>query len=117
VLRSFLRALPEFIRMVARLVRDPLLPRRVKVILAAAIVYLLSPLDLLPDLVPVLGYLDDVVIGAVAVDGILSHVDRALVLRYWPGSPDALEKIARVARLLSVWLPRRVKQRLFGTGR
>ena len=103
--------------MVARLIGDPVLPRRVKLVLAAAIVYLVSPLDLIPDLMPVLGYLDDVVIGAVVVDGILSHVDRTLVLRYWPGSPDSLERVARVARFLSAWLPRRVKQRLFGPGR
>lgn len=103
--------------MIARLIGDPVLPRRVKLVLAAAIVYLVSPLDLVPDLMPILGYVDDVVIGAVVVDGILSHVDRTLVLRYWPGTPASLDKVARVARFLSAWLPRRVKQRLFGTGR
>lgn len=117
VVKGFLRALPEFARMLARLVRDPILPTRLKVILAAAIVYLVSPLDFVPDLVPWIGYLDDILIGAVVVDGILSRVDRALVLRYWPGSPGSLEKIARVAALLSAWLPRRVKHRLFAPGR
>lgn len=116
VLKSFLRALPQFARMLARLVRDPVLPRRLKLVLAAAIVYLVSPLDLVPDLVPFVGYVDDALIGAVVVDGILTHVDRALVLRYWPGSPDSLEKVARVAALLSAWLPRRVKRRLFSGG-
>ena len=99
--------------MLARLVRDPVLPRRLKLVLAAAIVYLVSPLDLIPDLVPFIGYLDDVLIGAVIVDGILSHVDRVLVLRYWPGTADSLERVARVAGLLTSWLPRRVKRRLF----
>lgn len=117
MLKSFLRALPPFARMLARLVGDPVLSGRVKLVLAVAIVYLVSPLDLVPDLIPVIGYLDDVVIGAVVVDGVLRHVDRAVVLRYWPGSSDSLEKVARVARFLSAWLPRRIKQRLFGAGR
>src|SRR5687767_14387187 len=99
--------------MLARLVRDPVLPRRLKLVLAAAIVYLAAPIDLIPDLVPFIGYVDDVLIGAVVVDGILGHVDRALILRYWPGSPASLEKVARVAGLLTAWLPRRVKRRLF----
>jgi uncharacterized membrane protein YkvA (DUF1232 family) len=102
--------------MLVRLVRDPVLPRSLKLVLAAAIVYILSPLDLIPDLVPIVGYVDDVLIGAVIVDGVLSRVDRALVLRYWPGSADSLEKVARVAGLLAGWLPRRVKRRLFADG-
>ena len=102
--------------MLVRLVRDPVLPRPLKFVLAAAIVYILSPLDLVPDLVPLIGYVDDVLIGAVIVDGVLSQVDRALVLRYWPGSADSLEKVARVAGLLAAWLPRRVKRRLFAHG-
>lgn len=114
LVKSFLRALPAVARTLVRLAGDPMLPRSVKIALAAAVLYLLSPLDLVPDFVPLVGYLDDVLLGAVLVDGILSHVDRALILRYWPGSPDSLEKVARVARLLSAWVPRRLKQRLFG---
>ena len=96
-----------------RLVADPVLPRSVKLALAAALVYLLSPFDLLPDFLPFIGYLDDVAVAAVVVDGILNHVDRALVLRYWPASPDALEQVARVARVLAAWMPGRLKRRIF----
>jgi hypothetical protein len=65
----------------------------------------------------VLGYLDDLMLAAVLVDGLLNWVDRALVLKYWPGTPDSLERIARAARLLAVWVPRRLKARVFaGSG-
>ena len=40
-------------------------------------------------------------------------MDRGLVLKYWPGSADSLERIARSARVLAVWVPRRLKVRLF----
>ncbi len=107
------RALPDIVRLVARLVRDPRLPRPAKVVLAAVAVYLLSPFDLLPDFVPLVGYLDDAILAALVVDGVLNYVDRGLLLRYWRGTPESLERMARLARLFAVWVPRRLKTRVF----
>jgi uncharacterized membrane protein YkvA (DUF1232 family) len=112
-MKALLRALPDIGRLIARLAVDPVLPRTAKIALAAAAVYLLSPLDLVPDFIPLLGYLDDVVLAAILVDGILNYVDRALVLKYWPGTPEALDRLARSARLLAAWVPRRIKTRVF----
>jgi uncharacterized membrane protein YkvA (DUF1232 family) len=111
--KQLLRALPDLVRLLARLVGDPLLPRTAKIALGAAMVYLASPVDLIPDFIPLVGYLDDLLLAALLVDGILNWVDRALVLKYWPGTPDALERLARVARMLAVWVPRRLKARVF----
>jgi uncharacterized membrane protein YkvA (DUF1232 family) len=108
-----LRALPDIARLIARLVGDPVLPRAAKIALAAAAIYLASPLDLIPDFIPFLGYLDDALLAAVLVDGIVNYVDRGLVLKYWPGSPESLDRVARVARLLAAWVPRRLKSRVF----
>jgi uncharacterized membrane protein YkvA (DUF1232 family) len=113
--KGLLRALPDIARLIARLVADPVLPRAAKVALVAAAVYLLSPIDLVPDFIPFVGYLDDVVLAAVLVDGILNYVDRALVLKYWPGTPQSLEKLARAAGLLARWVPRRLKARIFAS--
>ena len=112
-MKKLLRALPDLVRLMARLAADPVLPRSAKVALAAAVVYLLSPVDLIPDFVPFVGYLDDALLAAVVLDGVLNYVDRAVVLRYWPGSPQALDKLARAARLLAIWVPRRLKARIF----
>ncbi len=110
---QLLRALPNLVRLIAKLVSDPLLPRAAKVALAAAMVYLASPLDLIPDFVPLVGYLDDLLLASLLVDGLLNWVDRGLVLKYWPGTPDSLERVARAARLLAVWVPNRIKARIF----
>ena len=110
---QLLRALPNLVRLIARLVSDPLLPRAAKVALAAAVVYLASPLDLIPDFVPLVGYLDDLLMASLIVDGLLNWVDRGLVLKYWPGTPDSLERVARAARLLAIWVPGRIKARIF----
>jgi uncharacterized membrane protein YkvA (DUF1232 family) len=113
---QLLRALPDLVRLIARLVRDPMLPRAAKIALAAAMVYLASPLDLIPDFIPLIGYLDDLLLASLLVDGILNWVDRGLILKYWPGTPDSLERLARAARVLAVWVPRRIKARIFAAG-
>ena len=112
-MKELLKTLPSLARLLARLVGDPLLPRGAKIALAAAMVYLASPFDLIPDFIPLVGYLDDLLIGALVVDGVLNWVDRGLILKYWPGTPDSLERIARVARMLAIWVPRRLKARIF----
>jgi uncharacterized membrane protein YkvA (DUF1232 family) len=111
--RALLRALPAIIRTIRGLATDPVLPKATKIALAAAVLYLVSPIDLVPDFIPVLGYLDDLIVAAILVDGILSFVDRGVVLKYWPGSPELLERIARSARVLSAWVPQRIKSRIF----
>jgi uncharacterized membrane protein YkvA (DUF1232 family) len=110
---SLLRAIPDLARLVARLVTDPVLPRAAKIALGAAAVYLLSPFDLVPDFIPIAGWVDDLLLAAVVLDGVLNWVDRALVLRYWPGSPGSLDTLARTARVLALWVPRRLKARIF----
>jgi uncharacterized membrane protein YkvA (DUF1232 family) len=115
--RALLQGLPTIIRAVVGLARDPSLPRTAKIALGAAALYLASPVDLVPDFIPVLGYVDDLLLAAILLDGILNFADRALVLRYWPGNPATLEKVARVAHLLAAWVPRRVKERIFSPRR
>ena len=112
-MKALLRALPDLVRLITRLAGDPVLPRAAKIALGAAVVYLLSPIDLVPDFIPILGYVDDVLLAAVLLDGILNWVDRNLVLKYWPGTPASLDTLARTARLLSMWVPRRLKARVF----
>lgn len=116
-MRELLRALPMIGRAVIRLAADPTLPRAAKIALGAAALYLASPIDLVPDFIPFLGYLDDLLLAAIVLDGVLNYVDRSLVLRYWPGRPESLEKVARVARALSAWVPARVKERIFAPRR
>jgi uncharacterized membrane protein YkvA (DUF1232 family) len=112
--KELLLALPRLARMLIALAADRDVPTSAKVVLAAVAVYLASPIDLVPDFIPLLGYLDDLLLAAVVVDGVLNFIDRPLVLRYWPGSPASLERVAAVARRLARWVPSRIKARIFG---
>jgi uncharacterized membrane protein YkvA (DUF1232 family) len=111
--KDLLRALPDLGRLLTRLVADPVLPRAAKLALGAAVLYLASPIDLVPDFIPLIGYLDDLLLAALVLDGILNWVDRPIVLKYWPGTPESLERVARASRVLAFWVPRRLKARLF----
>jgi len=100
--------------MIASLLADRQVPIAAKVALGAAAVYLASPVDLIPDFIPFVGYLDDVLLAAIVLDGLLNHLDRAFLLRYWPGNAASLDVTAAVARRLAAWVPSRVKDRIFG---
>ena len=112
-LRDLALFLPRLARMIASLMTDRTVPKAAKIALAAVAVYLASPIDLIPDFLPVIGYLDDVLLVAVVLDGLLTYVDRALLLKYWPGDPASLDAFAGVARRVARWVPSKLKSRLF----
>ena len=112
-MKELLLALPRLARMLVSLAGDRDVPTSAKLVLAAVAVYLVSPIDLIPDFIPWVGYLDDLLVAAVVVDGVINFIERPLLLRYWPGSPASLDGIGAVARRLARWVPTRVKSRIF----
>src|SRR3989304_4545355 len=104
-LSELVRFLPQLAGVIARLLKDPRVPRRAKVALGLVAVYLASPVDLIPDFVPGLGYLDDALLVAIVLDGLLNHVDRELVLAHWASAPRPAGRCARPrgARSASTW--------------
>lgn len=97
VLRASLRLLPDLIRLLRRLAADPSLPRGVRLRLGLLIVYLASPIDLMPDFIPVLGYADDALIVALALRSVTRRAGPAAIDKHWPGSPEGLRVIHRLA--------------------
>ncbi|MGN6332178.1 MAG: DUF1232 domain-containing protein [Motilibacteraceae bacterium] len=100
-LRTALRLLPDLVRLLRRLVADPTLPRGVRVRLVLLLAYLLSPVDLVPDVVPVLGYADDVLVAAVALRSLVRRAGPDALERHWPGSPEGLRLVRRLAGIPS----------------
>ena len=95
--RDALRLLPDVLRLVRRLAGDRSLPRGVRVRLWLLLAYLVSPIDLVPDVVPVLGYADDVVVAAWALRSVVRRSGSAAVERHWPGQPAGLAVVRRLA--------------------
>ena len=93
LLRDLASFMPDCVTTVRRLRRDPRVPRRAKVVVALAGLWLLSPIDLLPEFLPVIGPLDDVVMVALALRYAARQVPREVLVAAWPGEPRLLERL------------------------
>jgi uncharacterized membrane protein YkvA (DUF1232 family) len=85
--------LPNCLTMIRRLRRHPAVPRRAKVALAFAGLWVLSPIDLIPEFLPVIGPLDDVVVFALAMRYAARRVPRDVILGAWPGDPAVIRRL------------------------
>src|SRR5262245_5746579 len=95
--RAFARVIPDCIVLVRRLLADPRVPRGTKLLLGALIAYLALPFDVVPDFVPVAGYLDDAVLVAFVLRRLLRSSGPGLIEEHWPGSPASLALVLRFA--------------------
>jgi len=96
-----LRLLPDLVRLVRRLAADRSLPRGVRLRLWLLLGYLLMPIDLVPDFVPVLGYADDAVVVALALRSVVRRAGAEALARHWPGDRAGLEVVGRLAGVRS----------------
>lgn len=90
-LRDLLRLAPDVARLLRRLVADRTVPAGVRVALALLLAYLLSPIDLVPDFIPVLGYADDALVVVIALRYATRRAGAAAVRRHWRGRTRACE--------------------------
>lgn len=97
--REALRLLPDLVRLVRRLAGDRTLPRGVRVRLWLLLGYLLSPVDLVPDVVPLVGYADDVVLVAWTLRSVVRRAGDEALARHWPGEAGGLALVRRLAAL------------------
>lgn len=98
-LKEVLRLLPDLVRLLRRLAADRSLPRGVRIRLALLLGYLAFPVDLVPDFIPVIGYVDDAVIVALALRSVTRVAGAGALQRHWPGSPEGLDALRRLLRV------------------
>ncbi|NUR57283.1 MAG: DUF1232 domain-containing protein, partial [Catenulispora sp.] len=99
LLGEAVRLLPDLLRLLKRLAGDKTLPRGVRVRLALLMVYLASPIDLIPDFLPVIGYADDAIIVAFVLRGTVRRAGIDAVRAHWPGTDDGFAALSRLAGL------------------
>ena len=90
------RLLPDLIRLTTRLARDPSTPRSCKLALGGLALWLANPIDLIPEFVPVVGPLDDIVMTAIVLRWVGRRVGDDALRKHWPGSPDAFDLVLRL---------------------
>ncbi|BBZ74119.1 YkvA family protein [Mycobacterium paraseoulense] len=89
-LQDLVRLLPDVLRLLKRLAADPELPRRIRIALLALIAFVVSPIDLIPDAIPVIGFADDVIIVGLVLRWISRTAGPGALAEHWPGTPDGL---------------------------
>ena len=97
--RELALVLPNLIRLFGGLLRDDRVPLRAKIVLGIASLWLASPIDLIPEFIPVAGSLDDVVVAALALRYVLRSTDGAVVRQHWHGDPATLDRLLRIVSL------------------
>ena len=98
VITESLRLMPDLLRLVTRLARDKTLPRGVRVRLGLLLAYLAFPLDLIPDVVPVLGYADDVIAVLWVLRSVIRVAGEEPIRRHWPGTSTGCDALLRLTR-------------------
>ena len=91
--------IPNLLLLFKDLAKDPSVPRGPKIWLAVGTLWLLSPIDLLPEFLPVLGPLDDAVVAAVVLRHLVRRAGVDIVRSHWRGEPATLDRILRASGL------------------
>jgi uncharacterized membrane protein YkvA (DUF1232 family) len=98
-LRGSVRLVPDLLRLVRRLASDATLARGLRLRLWLLLGYLAMPLDLVPDVIPVVGYADDVIAIAVVLRSVVRRAGEGALERHWPGTPAGLDAVRRLCGL------------------
>ena len=99
ILRDLAAFIPDCVTTVRRLRRDPRVPRRAKVAVVLAGIWVASPIDLIPEFLPVIGPLDDVVVVALALRYAARQVPRDVLVAAWPGERRLLDRLIGPAQV------------------
>jgi uncharacterized membrane protein YkvA (DUF1232 family) len=93
--RQLATLLPNLVVLFRGLLRDPDVPRSSKLWIGFAVAWLVSPIDLIPEFIPLLGPLDDAVVAALVLRHVVKRTDRAVLDRHWRGNPAVLDALVR----------------------
>jgi len=99
-LRELLAVVPDVLRLLGSLIRDESVPADVRLVVVGLVAWIVSPIDLIPEFIPVLGPLDDVVVAVVAMRYVRRRVGITDLEARWQGTPDGFTLLVRV-----IWAP------------
>lgn len=112
VLQEALLLIPNFLKLLYRLSKDPAVSTTDRALLAGTIGYVLLPLDFLPDMIPFLGQVDDVLLVALVVKRLMESVSHDVLEGYWDGDVRLLIWIERIIDLSRHVVPPPIYNRL-----
>jgi uncharacterized membrane protein YkvA (DUF1232 family) len=76
------------------------------------IAYIISPIDIIPDFIPVIGYVDDLVLAVFGLNIVLNEIDKKVVLENWSGQEDLLELMQKITLTAEKFLDKNILKRI-----
>jgi uncharacterized membrane protein YkvA (DUF1232 family) len=113
-LRQLLLFVPNLMKLLYDLLKDPRVSQADKAILAGVIMYVIVPIDVIPDFVPFVGMVDDTYLIAISLLRLLNRADRQVVLDHWKGEVDIKQLVENISNITSYFLPKRMRNALHG---
>ena len=107
---NFLMFLPNMVKLLGRLLKDSRVPTAEKALFLAAIVYVVSPIDFIPDIFPFIGQVDDIYVVALTLLRLVSRTDESVVRQHWSGGGDIVALADSIASIAPMILPKRVSR-------
>ena len=102
--------IPNMLVLCARLMVDPRVPAKERLLVAGAIVYAVVPFDFIPDLLPFVGQIDDAYLISMSLLRLMTVTDARVVREHWRGGGDVVELVGAVAMMASKLLPPRIRR-------
>lgn len=109
-MKNLLLFIPNLLLLCGRLMVDPRVPTKERVLVAGAIIYAIMPFDLIPDMIPFVGQVDDAYLIALSLLRLATVTDPNVVRQHWRGGGDVVELIGATAMIASKLLPKRIRR-------
>ncbi len=109
-MQNMLMFLPNMVKLLGNLLKDARVPTAEKALFLAAIVYVISPIDLIPDIFPFIGQIDDIYVVALTLLRLLNRTDETVVREHWTGGGDIISLANSAANLAPMLLPKRISR-------
>jgi len=113
-MRELLLFIPNLVSLLIGLLRDERVSQADKAILAGIIMYVIVPLDIIPDFIPFIGQVDDSYLLAISILRLFNRADRRIVMEHWNGQRDIKELVDNIVRIAEFFLPNPIKNVLRG---
>jgi uncharacterized membrane protein YkvA (DUF1232 family) len=107
-MKNLLMFLPNMVQLLGRLITDKRVATTDKALFAGAILYVLMPLDFIPDFIPFVGQIDDIYVVALTLLRLVNNADAGIVRQHWSGGGDIVSLADTIAKLAPALLPKRV---------
>jgi uncharacterized membrane protein YkvA (DUF1232 family) len=109
-LKNLLLFIPNMLLLCVRLLADPRVPIVDRALVAGAIAYAIIPFDLIPDMIPFVGQVDDAYLIALTLLRLMERTDPKVVREHWSGGGDVVELVGAAALMAAKFLPQRIRR-------